>query len=953
MQGYPTDTNVTLSCETDYYFENNSSATQKKLHCDKSGSWQVVESTPVPFSCETHRCVHKTSCSYPPNVKETGKEDYLADKRLRFDEEIDLTCGADLEMFVKKDNLYRKHEENTIRVTCDGVPGGGVDGKLSETVICGKKIHLMAHLGNSLEYVPKLKSTLLNGQVVKLADIYDKFKTLVKINAIFLDEKAFRFISNETTLLQTNMLVNPSQEEDVTTAINNIGGEAAKLKDQTFIIGDKQVTIILIEHTPPEICGGFVEVNSKGNYSWDGSDKQELPCTYNQTAKAAAECICDEMNLCMLNTSFGDCSYAKAKTNELDNLNKKNTSATEKAEQLKNITNDLTEENIDEDGYDIGAATISQIIGSNPEELAPEKLQEMNANVLDVIDKFANAGSVVAYKEAVATDKYLKALDTVLLNTEIPGDGGTTITKSNMRMALKSLPKNIDNGLTVSCSSKTSSKVGVDIIEGSSGSSEANEDEEIVMKIPKSIGRSLKSENKFYFVVFEKATFFTTEELFTGKKTLQSKVFSAGVAGIADIREIDPPIEFSMRTENSSAANKSECVYWRDTGGGVRQRSIEKVKTLDSSTREVIRCQTDHLTSFAILMSSTPLSELDEQILEVVTYFGCSLSIIGLILSLVGLSVFRVIRKPVATKVHINMSAALLLANVTFLVGIDETGSPTVCLICGVLCHYFFLTAILWMGVEGFHLYVMIVRVFGHLSNRFLLKCAAFAWGFPLLMVAATLGWDLNNYETVKFCWLTKIPMVAMFMTPVMIVILVNTYMFIRVTQEITKSQNRKAENLPTNQQGSSGLSDIREKLVKVRASVSVMVLLGLAWILGPIMLLEMVPALTKPISYLFTICNSLQGFLFFFFHCAIKTDVKERWKTYLGLEFSHSQMSDLSKTYNQKNSKPLTHQKTTEFSKLGDSAASLNKSILSFKPKSKNKIRPGSADSDLAIVDL
>lgn len=52
----------------------------------------------------------------------------------------------------------------------------------------------MAHLGNSLEYVPKLKSTLLNGRVVKLADIYDKFKTLVKINATFLDEKAFRFV---------------------------------------------------------------------------------------------------------------------------------------------------------------------------------------------------------------------------------------------------------------------------------------------------------------------------------------------------------------------------------------------------------------------------------------------------------------------------------------------------------------------------------------------------------------------------------------------------------------------------------------------------------------------------------------------------------------------------------------------------------------------------------------
>ena len=52
------------------------------------------------------------------------------------------------------------------------------------------------------------------------------------------------------------MLVNPFQEEDVTTAISNIGGEAAKLTDQTFIIGDKQVTITLIELTLP----GFWEI---------------------------------------------------------------------------------------------------------------------------------------------------------------------------------------------------------------------------------------------------------------------------------------------------------------------------------------------------------------------------------------------------------------------------------------------------------------------------------------------------------------------------------------------------------------------------------------------------------------------------------------------------------------------------------------------------------------------
>ncbi|XP_063691618.1 adhesion G-protein coupled receptor G6-like isoform X2 [Bolinopsis microptera] len=855
----------------------------------------------------------------------------------------------------------------TIEVTCLKDEEGSNVGKLSASIICGTKIHLMTHLGEGLEYVPQQQSAILNNQVIRVGMIYSRFKTAVTsrfadLNASFLDEKIFRYISKERTLLQTNLLVIPSQltlstSEDLENIISKTDADIEKLKDLSFSLDSGETIVIShAERTFEGKCGGLTEVNNKGSYIWNGTN-QTLPCDFNKevVAHAVSKCTCDDdTGLCVLDTTgaYDNCSYKSNKTKGLDELNKEDISPVEKADKLKDMTEDLSEEDIDEDGYDIGANTISDILEADTESLRVDKVQRMNENVLDVIDKFANAGGVVAYKEAVATDKYLKALDKVLLNTDAPTGGSKEISKSNMRMALLSVPKDTDKQLTLSCSSKKSDG-GVHITAG--GSAEVGDDLEIVMEIPKGIRKSLKDNNKFYFVVFEKSTFFTTEELFTGKKKLQSKVFSAGVAGIPDIRRISPPINFKMRTQNSSAEYKSECVYWRDTGGGVREREIKKVTTLESSTKEIIHCQTDHLTSFAILMSSTPLAEIHEEILNVITYLGCSLSIIGLILSLVGLSVFRVIRKPMATKVHINMSAALLLANVTFMVGIDEVGSPIACLICGLLCHYFFLAAILWMGVEGFHLYVMIVRVFGHLSNRFLLKCAAFAWGFPAVMVAATLGWDVNNYETIKFCWLTKTPMICFFMAPVMIVILINTYMFIRVTQEITKSQNRKTDNLPSNQQ--SGLSDVRDKLVQVRASVSVMVLLGLAWILGPLMLLDMVPALTTSISYLFTVCNSLQGFLFFFFHCAIKTDVKERWKTYLGLEMSHSQMSDFSKTYNKQNSKPqLTNQKTTEFSKLGDSAASLNKSLLSFKPK--NKIKPGRPDSpeddsELAIVDF
>lgn len=227
-------------------------------------------------------------------------------------------------------------------------------------------------------------------------------------------------------------------------------------------------------------------------------------------------------------------------------------------------------------------------------------------------------------------------------------------------------------------------------------------------------------------------------------------------------------------------------------------------------------------------------------------------------------------------------------------------------------------------------------------------------------MVAGTLLWDVHNYEIERFCWLQKLPMICMFMGPIMIVVVANTYLFFRVTHEISKSQNRmRHDHLPSNM--TSTCNGTRENLVKVRAAISIMALLGLTWIIGPLMLLDMLPPFFSIFAaYLFTICNSLQGFLFFFFHCAIKTDVKERWKTYLGLELSSSNLSNFSRSYDPKISKPAlnTHHKTTDFSKLGSTTSeiSISKSVLSFKPHNKIRpdgTRPGSADSDLAIVDF
>ena len=59
----------------------------------------------------------------------------------------------------------------------------------------------------------------------------------------------FRYISKEKTLLQTNMVVTPSQDDNMTALVNEIASEISKLQDQTFSIGGVDLTITHIERT--------------------------------------------------------------------------------------------------------------------------------------------------------------------------------------------------------------------------------------------------------------------------------------------------------------------------------------------------------------------------------------------------------------------------------------------------------------------------------------------------------------------------------------------------------------------------------------------------------------------------------------------------------------------------------------------------------------------------------
>lgn len=82
-------------------------------------------------------------------------------------------------------------------------------------------------------------------------------------------------------------------------------------------------------------------------------------------------------------------------------------------------------------------------------------------------------------------------------------------------------------------------------------------------------------------------------------------------------------------------------------------------------------------------------------------------------------------------KVHINLAIALILLNAHFLP--NQAGAKLsnngLCLYMGIALHYSLMATFCWMGIEGFHLYLLLIKVFNVYVRRYLLKLSVVGWG--------------------------------------------------------------------------------------------------------------------------------------------------------------------------------------------------------------------------------
>ncbi|KAL1492686.1 hypothetical protein ABEB36_010905 [Hypothenemus hampei] len=353
-------------------------------------------------------------------------------------------------------------------------------------------------------------------------------------------------------------------------------------------------------------------------------------------------------------------------------------------------------------------------------------------------------------------------------------------------------------------------------------------------------------------------------------KILNSKVISASLGQGRHI-QLKEPVKLTLKHIKTENVSNPRCVFWDYTTNSWSEEGCRVDTSYSNYTHTVCYC--DHLTNFAILMDvhDVYLPIPHEIALQVITYIGCIVSIICLILAIVTFQLFRGLKSD-RTTIHCNLCTCLLIAEFIFLIGINRTENRIVCGVIAAFLQYLFLCAFIWMFFEGFQLYVMLIEVFEVEKSR-LRWYYIFAYGLPFLIVFASGTVYPQGYGTIRHCWLkTDNYFIYTFVVPVLIVMLLNV---IFLTMAIVMMCRHASASVSMKNKEHSRLASTRAWL---KGAFVLVFLLGLTWIFGFFYINQESVAM----AYLFATFNSFQGFFIFLFHCVQNEKVRKEYRKFI-----------------------------------------------------------------------
>ncbi|XP_011353854.1 adhesion G protein-coupled receptor L4 [Pteropus vampyrus] len=379
----------------------------------------------------------------------------------------------------------------------------------------------------------------------------------------------------------------------------------------------------------------------------------------------------------------------------------------------------------------------------------------------------------------------------------------------------------------------------------------------VVFLYYKSIGPLFSSSDNF---IMEPQSYDNSEE----EESVISSIISVSISSNPPTLYELEKITFTLSHIKTPDKYKSQCAFWNylpDTMNG--NWSLDGCELIYSNETHT-SCSCNHLTHFAILMSSgTSIGIKDYNILTRITQLGIIISLICLALCIFTFWFFSEIQST-RTTIHKNLCCNLFLAELVFLIGINTNSNKLFCSIIAGLLHYFFLAAFAWMCIEGIHLYLIVVGV---IYNKGFLHKNFYIFGYlsPAVVVGFSASLGYRYYGTTKVCWLsTENNFIWSFIGPACLIILVNLLAFGVIIYKVFRHTAGLKPEV-------SCYENIRSC---ARGALALLFLLGTTWIFG---VLHVVHA-SVVTAYLFTISNAFQGMFIFLFLCVLSRKIQEEY---------------------------------------------------------------------------
>ncbi|XP_063619912.1 adhesion G-protein coupled receptor G2-like [Cydia splendana] len=459
----------------------------------------------------------------------------------------------------------------------------------------------------------------------------------------------------------------------------------------------------------------------------------------------------------------------------------------------------------------------------------------------------------------------LTALDTLGARADLNGSAAVATARLNVAVVMAdSAPERPVRGLKiVDGSTDEGFQVLLDELDPSTLSSD---DTEAAVNLPASLADSSR---RISFVVFRSDRAFVRQD--SEQYVVNSKIISVSVENftqMADGEVIDIHLKPSIY---KPARNMSRtCAYWHFAENDTGYWSQEGCTFIKSPTGLLDTCRCTHLTHFAeVLIPKEVFSEENETILEILSLMGCFLSLFGLLMIVLTAMMFRSWRSDFNNKIWIQLTVALLINVISFLIIVFSKFEDynSFCMTVGIILHYAVLASFCWMLVAAVISYRKLVLIFATDPRRRLLKASAFSWFFPLIIVVMLVIVAPRSYTkrfedhtpTGAFCYPSGLALWLTVYAPIAIVVISNWILFALILRSVFGTKKVQKHG------------DSSEMLRRASVSCLLVFLFGLPWVFGLF-------AYNIVAAYLFTLTTSYQGFVLFIFFIIINTKTRGMW---------------------------------------------------------------------------